>query len=55
MQFLLEGLCKLREHFPFSLKQDILWGNCAWECLMVWNEDVEVIQIVVHITQISFR
>ena len=35
------GLGELRERFPFSLGQDVLWAHCAWECIMVWNEDTE--------------
>jgi len=37
----LASLCRIREIFPYSVGEDILWAHCAWECIMVWNEDVE--------------
>lgn len=42
----LPALVEIRKIFPFSLNHDILWVHCAWESIMIWNEDVEDISML---------
>lgn len=48
------ALLELRAILPFSLDHDVLWVHCAWESIMVWNEDVEDIAMLstalIHLT-----
>ena len=49
----LSALAHLRERFPYSLQQDILWAHCCWECIMTWKDDAEVCRIYLLIMAIQ--
>ncbi|XP_057316884.1 rab3 GTPase-activating protein non-catalytic subunit-like isoform X2 [Hydractinia symbiolongicarpus] len=46
VHFVLNDLVKIRERFPYSLEQDLVWTHCTWECIMMWNEDVEDVKML---------
>lgn len=45
---------ELQSHFPYSLENDVLMANCAWEYAAQWNRDPEVSDSSVHTAVHSF-